>query len=1121
MTRPEGREARETTASPDGTPSGRPNPAPARVAPAASRSRPLASFFTAIRRPGSAASLERSDGKIATLIRRILRVQSRFREVARSDGLGVAFRKAGRKVRKKLKNYGRILAARLGSGRCPYFTPPPRLDAYEAWRRVNQDNPRRRRRIEEALRPGGLAPRFSILVPTYNPGIDVFEAMIRSVVAQSFSGWELILVANGCTNPELPRLMQEWSGLDDRIRPLHREVNGNISAATNQAADAARGDYIVLLDSDDLLDPNALAHLAIYLNAHPDTDVVYSDEDQIGADDRPHSPQFKPDWSPELLLSFCYVGHLAAIRRGLYQELGGLRSVCDGSQDHDLWLRASERTDKVGHIPQVLYHWRIVAGSGAAHWKPATFEAGRRAVEEAFHRRGIPCPVEQVEWAAKAGCAIYAPVMPDDGPSVAILIPSRNHGARLRLAIDSLAKTTYRNHRIYVLDNDSDDPATLEYLASMPHRVLRIPNRDGSFSFAAINNTAAAMVEEDLLLFLNDDTEVINPRWLSQMVGWSRLEGVGAVGARLLFPDGRIQHAGVVHELNEGTSGHAFRLLPWWDAGTLNLARVSRNCMAVTAACLLTPRKVFQALGGFDEDRFAVAYNDPDYCYRLGDAGYRSVYCAEAELYHHEGLSRGHRDNPAEPAAYRATHGHRVDPYFSPHLDPEIETFEVKPTVVPIGSRSGPIPVLAATHSLNWEGAPRVQFELLRRLQSSGAVRAEILSPSDGPLRAAYEEAGIPIEIEPRIGGLTFNAEFYQKSIPGLANRLADGGYEVIFANTLQTFWAVDAARIAAIPSIWSVHESEPWQTYFDDMPSEIGAAALACLAYPYRVVFTARSSARLWSELNTSSNFDLVRVARDLTVVRAGLEGMTRERARAELELHDDEVCVLLLGTVCERKGQHDLLGAFAALPAEIAARVKCFVVGARDSLRYSRNLVARARNLPADRRDRFIVIPETGETTAFWRAADVFCCTSRVESYPLVILEAMAAGLPIVTTPVFGIAEQVQPEVNALFYRPGDIAALAAHLATLAAGEPLRRSLAERSHHVLRSLPDDARMADRYRRTILAAAESSPAFPATPAEIQASREARAGGRIWFVDPGRQHKGSRSRPRTGATTAR
>jgi GT2 family glycosyltransferase len=628
--------------------------------------------------------------------------------------------------------------------RCRYYKPPSQSDPYDIWVRVNRDNRRRRRRIEAALSLPGPEPRFSILVPVYNPPVDVFRAMIQSVVGQTFAGWELILVDDASPDPRVRQVLSEWSRRDGRIRSIHRQENGHISVATNQAAEAARGEFLVFLDHDDLLDPDALAHLSLHLDANPETDLVYSDDDKIGGDGRRHSPQFKPDWSPELLLSFCYPAHLTAVRRRLYHAVGGLRVGFEGSQDHDFWLRASERACRVGHVPQVLYHWRTLPGSTAlsGHCKPASFEAGRRAVEEAFARRGVACRVEHPAWAVAAGCAIFQPVMPDEGPSVAILIPTRNHARRLQAAIDSLARTTYRNYRVYVLDNESDDPATLSYLAGLPHRVLRIPNRDGRFSFAAINNAAAALVEEDLLLFLNDDTEVINPRWLSQMVGWSRLPGVGAVGARLLFPDGRIQHAGIVHGLHEGLSGHAFKLLPWWDSGAMSLARVSRNCLAVTAACMLTPRRLFLEMGGFDEARFAVAYNDADYGYRLVDAGYRCVYCAEAELSHHEGASRGFGDDPREVAAYRAVHGHRVDPYFNPHLDTEIETWQTKPTVVPIGPASRPIPLLAVTHNLNWEGAPRIELEIVRRLHASGSIRPEVLSPCDGPLRRVYVGAG-------------------------------------------------------------------------------------------------------------------------------------------------------------------------------------------------------------------------------------------------------------------------------------------------------------------------------------------------------------------------------------------
>ncbi len=685
---------------------------------------------------------------------------ARFEALVRRDGFWAASQCAAGKIGRKVAGRASLVNRWFGGNYCRYFKPLPQCDPYDAWLAVNHENPRRRQRINDALtmahsnhRPNHL-PRFSILVPTYDPPVEFFQAMIQSVVDQSFTDWELILVDNGSKNPAIPQIINDWTRRDSRIKHLHRAINANISAATNQAAEAAHADFLVLADSDDLLDPDALAHLAIFLDRSPATDLIYSDEDIVDAQNHRSSPRFKPDWSPELLLSFCYPGHLTTIRRSLYQAVGGMRSAFDGSQDHDFWLRASEHTDRVGHIPQILYHWRILPGATATHYKPATLEAGRHAVEEAFRRRGLDCPVRQTSWAAADGCAIFEPVMPDHGPSVAILIPSRNHGRRLKTAIDSLAKTTYQNFRIYVIDNASDDPATLQYLASLTHRVLWIPNQNDQFSYAAINNAAVSMIDDDLIVFLNDDIEVINPRWLSQMVGWSQLSGVGAVGARLLFPDGRIQHAGIVHGFNEGLGGHAFRFLPWWHGGTFNLARVSRNCLGVTAACMLTPRKLFLELGGFDESRFAVAYNDADYGMRVVDAGYRCVYCAEAELYHHEGLSRGHASNPRELAAYRQTHGHRTDPFFNPHLDPEDETFQTMPTVVPLATPRGPVSMLAVTHNLNWEGAPRFELELLCRLKAAGIVDPVVLSPCDGPIRGQFEQAGIEVRVDPSLIGL-------------------------------------------------------------------------------------------------------------------------------------------------------------------------------------------------------------------------------------------------------------------------------------------------------------------------------------------------------------------------------
>ena len=383
-------------------------------------------------------------------------------------------------------------------------------------------------------------------------------------------------------------------------------------------------------------------------------------------------------------------------------------------------------------------------------------------------------------------------------------------------------------------------------------------------------------------------------------------------------------------------------------------------------------------------------------------------------------------------------------------------------------------------------------------------------------MRLAYEQKAIRIRVEPELAGLAANPNSYKEGIAYLSDLIERRGYEVVHANTLQTYWAVEAARAARTPSVWSVHESEPWQTYFDNLPREIAAKALACLSYPYRVVFSARSSATVWNDLNSTDNFGLIRFPLDNHRFNTVLAGIDRQTARAEFGLKPDDFCVLLLGTVCERKGQHDLVHAFKSLPGAIAARTTCLVVGSRDSLAYSRKLAEMARLLPEDRRHRFHVIPETGET-ATSGAADVFCCTSRIESYPHVILEAMAAGLPLVTTPVFGIIEQVRPSINALIYNPGDVTALRRHLVLLATDESKRRRFAEASPWVLQSLPSHVDVDERYERVFRGAAETAPVTQIDDAIPSLPHPGPAAKRIWLIDAARDAIRSRKTRTTPA----
>ncbi|WP_337176281.1 glycosyltransferase [Paludisphaera sp.] len=1009
---------------------------------------------------------------------RAKRLSRRFVQVVRSDGVGAAMGKTGRKVGNKARRVLRkILPARLVAGPpCPYFDPPTPIDPYDAWLAVNGPSPRRAERLAEEVARLSRRPSFSILTPVYNTPPELLEEAVRSVQAQSYEDWELILADDASNDPATLALLATAPWADPRVRVVTRPANGNISAATNTAAEVASGEWLVLLDHDDALHPEALARLAIAIDREPAVDMVYSDDDKTDLSGARFAPQFKPDWSPELLLSFCYTGHVSAVRASLYREVGGMRLGFEGSQDHDFWLRASEKARGVAHVPHILYHWRVVPGSTAAsgHEKPHSFEAGRRAVEEAFARRGVPCRVEQPAWALAAGCGMYQPVMPDDGPSVAVVIPTKNQRKLLQNLLESLGATTYRNYRVYIIDNESDDPETLAYLATARATVLRIPNADGKFNYAAIHNTAVRGLREDLIVFLNNDVEVIEPRWLSQMVGWSRLPGVGSVGARLLYSDRRIQHAGIVHGLHEGMAGHAFKLLPWWDGGAMGLARVSRDAYAVTAACMITPRELFLEMGGFDEENFGVAYNDADYGYRLHDAGYRNVVCAEAELFHHEGATRGFGDNPREEANYRRMHGHRRDPYFSPHFDPRSEAHVVQPTVVPT-SDDAPVRLLAVSHNLNWEGASRFELEMVAGLKATGGYEPMVVSPVDGPLRAEYEKAGIPIRVDASLVNLFGGPDAYAEARGRMVDLLRDGGFHALHANTLQSFWAIDAARAAGLPSVWSIHESEPWQTYYDNFPREIARMALESVAVPYRVVFSSHASTNVWQALDTRSNYGLIRFSLNAPRFHAELESRPREDARRELGIGDDEVCVLLLGTVCDRKGQHDLVHAFAAMAPETARKLRCVVVGARDSLEYSQELRRLSAALPEDRADRFLIVAETGETAAYWQAADVFCCSSRVESYPHVILEAMARGLPIVTTPVYGIPEQVRHDLNALVYHPGDVPLLTHHLETLANDPARRETMAAASPWVLQSIPSYADEIADYARLIRAAAESA----------------------------------------------
>ena len=533
-------------------------------------------------------------------------------------------------------------------------------------------------------------PLISLLMPVYNPPERWLVRAIESMQAQTYPHWELCVADDASTRPYVREILARFSTSDPRIKVVHRDVNGHISAASNSALALATGDFTGLLDHDDELAPHALAEIARVLAARPDARILYTDEDKIDHRGWRFSPNFKPDWNPDLLLSQNYIGHLAVYHTGLLHELGGFHIGYEGAQDWDLALRATSRVPAscIIHLPQVLYHWRAIPGSTALKQSEKSYvlAAGKRALQDHLTRHGIDAdvlPVRGGHWRVRRR-------LPACPPRVSLIIPTRNHVGLLRTCVESIFQhTRYPNFEILVIDNGSDEPDTLVYLRELADRGVKILRDDGPFNYSALNNRAVAHATGEVLGFLNNDLEVITPEWLEEMVSQAIRPEVGAVGAMLYFPDERVQHAGVVLGIGAtpssgGVAGHAFKYFARGHTGRTNRLRVLQNYSAVTAACLLVRRKVFMEAGGFDEVNLAVAYNDVDFCLRLSTTGYRNVWTPFAELYHHESASRGADDTPAKKALWerefaymRRTWGPLLDrdPHYNPNLTLTHEDF--------------------------------------------------------------------------------------------------------------------------------------------------------------------------------------------------------------------------------------------------------------------------------------------------------------------------------------------------------------------------------------------------------------------------------------------------------------
>jgi len=537
-------------------------------------------------------------------------------------------------------------------------------------------------------------PKISIIIPVWNTDKKWLRKCMESVLNQVYDNWELCIADGGSTKPYVKGILKRYAKKDSRIKVKFLKENKGIAGNSNEALSLATGEFIGFLDHDDELAPFALYEVVKLLNEKPHLDFIYSDEDKIDEKGKRKDPFFKPDWSPDMFLSQNYLCHLSIIRKELVGKVGGFREGYDGSQDYDLFLRVTELIDekKIAHIPKILYHWRSVLGSAAkmVSAKPYAFMAAKKALKDALSRREIEAEI--LDGLLLSSYRVRYKIIED--PKVSIIIPTKDKVSTLKTCIDSiLKKTNYKNYEIFIIDNQSKEEKTLKYY----HRIknnskIKIVKYNKPFNFSEINNFAVSKVDTEYILFLNNDTEVISEEWLEAMLEHAQRKQVGAVGAKLLYPDNTIQHAGVILGITgtpgqKGVAGHSHKYVSDTEYGYFLRPHLTQDLSAVTAACMMMRKQVFKEVGGFNVN-LAVAFNDVDLCLKIREKGYLIVYTPYAKLYHHESLSRGYEDTPEKQARFlkeieyvRKKWGHVIDkgdPYYNPNLTLEKEDFSIK-----------------------------------------------------------------------------------------------------------------------------------------------------------------------------------------------------------------------------------------------------------------------------------------------------------------------------------------------------------------------------------------------------------------------------------------------------------
>ncbi|MDM8529917.1 glycosyltransferase [Anaerolineales bacterium HSG25] len=909
-------------------------------------------------------------------------------------------------------------------------------ESYQTWIAHNEPTPEELTEQRKMSHNFAYRPLVSIVTPVYDPSLSVLERTIESVLAQTYDNWQLCLANGSPERTDLRVFLDQLASQNPKIKVSHLSENLGISGNTNEALKFAQGDYIAFLDHDDLLAPNMLYELVTLLNHTPELDIIYFDEDKLSENGLVREePFFKPDWSPHMLLCTNYLTH-PVCRHQFLLEVGLFDPQLDGAQDWDFVLRCTFATDKIYHIPKILYHWRKVKNSTASGLtvKPWVYEAQIRSLKNHLQRLGIENAQVTIP-----RLSIIRLHLPHSGAKVSIIIPTKNKTHILSACISSILElTSYPNYEIIIVDNGSDERTTHHYYKSLAvHDNIKVIEHPVPFNYSALNNVGVRHASGDILLFLNNDTEVLEADWLDELVSWVERPEIGIVGAKLLRPDDTIQHAGVI--MGIGHCDHIFNGQVEYQASVYGLAEWYRDFMAVTGACLMIQRDLFEEVGGFDET-YKVSWSDVELCLRVKMAGYTILYTPFARLLHHEGASRGKFAPTCD--LLRATVQFlpfviQDDPYFNPNLSyafnqPNIveqnaterqvrllhilqghnlisqidkATLERLPdllrdTLVPWPKRVKPQPIqqiMLVSPELRLTDAAQAMFILAQSLRQL-EYEVTVYASQSGPLQASYEQNGILVKISPYlVDGPHSQGDSLQLS--GLVVE-----YDLVIANTLASWRVIHAARAFQRPSIWWIHEPS-LPTLLPKSENGLAFSTAERVLFPHATI---QATYRNFSERENYSLFtpDISQMIVPNLPATSKLAGRFTEPA--------DKFTLVYPTEIKSGGGQDILMQALVSLPPAIQKQICCYFVGPIIDSTVQTALQQLTSETLVE--IEFVEPKSISQINQYLTQSDLVVAFPERSHVPLGLMQAMTLAKPVLTTDLTPMTELIDHAVNGL---------------------------------------------------------------------------------------------------------